>query len=227
MTYSILHLPKEERPRERLVRFGPESMSTTELLAIILGNGTRNIPVLRLAQEIVAKFGGIRELSEATISELCEIKGIGLAKAIQIKASLNLGMRASRQAMPPKYRIEHPLHAYHLIKDELENEMRELFMVILQDVKGYVITHEVISIGSLSNTLVHPREVFYPAIRHKAASMIIAHNHPSGDPEPSPQDYELTKILIESGRLIGIPIHDHLIIGHQRFLSLRQIGCVF
>ena len=100
-------------------------------------------------------------------------------------------------------------------------------MVILQDVKGYVITHEVVSIGSLSHTLVHPREVFYPAIRHKAASIIVAHNHPSGDPEPSDQDYEVTKVLIDSGNLIGIPVHDHLIIGHGRFVSLRQIGCAF
>lgn len=226
-TYSIHQLPEEDRPRERLVRMGPEAMSATELVAIILGSGTKAMPVLKLAQEIIMRFGTLRHLAEATLSELCQIKGVGLAKAIQLKAALSLGMRASKQVIPPKYRIEHPVHAYHLIKEELERETRELFIVILQDVKGYVICHEVVSIGSLSNTLVHPREVFYPAIRHKAASMIVAHNHPSGDPTPSPQDYDLTKLLVGASQLIGIPIHDHLVIGYQQYTSLRQKGFSF
>lgn len=225
--YSVQQLPLEDRPRERLLRYGAESMSTTELAAVILGSGTKTAPVLQLAQEIICRFGSLQKLSDATIAELCEIKGMGPAKAIQLKAALNLGMRAAKQTIAPKYRIEHPLHAYHLIKDELERETRELFVVILQDVKGYVICHEIVSIGSLSNTLVHPREVFYPAIRHKAASLIIAHNHPSGDPTPSPQDYELTKHLVEASRLISIPIHDHLVIGQQQFISLRQKGFLF
>lgn len=225
--YSVQQLPVEDRPRERLLRYGPEAMSTAELIAVILGSGTKTTPILQLAHEIACRFGSLKKLADATLAELCEIKGMGPAKAIQLKAALNLGMRAAKQTIAPKYRIEHPLHAYYLIKDELEKETRELFVVILQDVKGYVICHEVVSIGSLSNTLVHPREVFYPAIRHKAASLIIAHNHPSGDPTPSPQDYELTKHLVEASRLINIPIHDHLIIGQQQFISLRQKGCEF
>lgn len=225
--YSIQHLPEEERPRERLARFGAESLSTAELIAIILGSGSKAKPILQLAHEIVARFGGLRQLAEATLSELLEIKGIGLAKAIQIQAAVNLGMRVSRQVMTPKYRIEHPSHAYYLLKNELEYEKREQFVVILQDVKGYVICHEVISIGSLSQTLVHPREVFYPAIRHKAASLIVAHNHPSGDPTPSPQDLELTKILVKVSSLMNIPLHDHIIIGQQRYVSLRQQGFPF
>lgn len=220
--YSIQHLPEEERPRERLMRSGAESLSTTELIAIILGSGSKTKPILQLAHEIVARFGGLRQLAEATIVELLEIKGIGLAKAIQLKAAFNLGMRASKHDIKLKYRIEHPSHAYYLLKDELEHEKRELFMVILQDTKGYVICHEIISIGTLSQTLVHPREVFYPAIRHKAASLIVAHNHPSGDPTPSPQDLELTKILIDASHLMSIPLHDHLIIGQKRYISLRQ-----
>lgn len=225
--YSIQHLPKEERPRERLVRSGAESLSTPELIAIILSSGSQKKPILQLAHEIVARFGGLRQIAEATLAELMEIKGIGMAKVIQIQAAINLGMRASRQAMIPKYRIEHPLHAYNLLKDELEHEKRELFVVILQDVKGYVICHEVISIGTLSQTLVHPREVFYPAIRHKAASLIVAHNHPSGDPTPSLQDYELTKVLVEASVLMSIPLHDHIIIGQQDYVSLRQQGFIF
>lgn len=225
--YSIHHLPEEERPRERLMRSGAESLSTVELIAIILGSGSKTKPVLQLAHEVVARFNGLRELAEATLTELLEIKGIGFAKAIQLKAAFNLGVRASRQVVKPKYRIEHPSHAYYLLKEELEHEKRELFVAILQDVKGYVICHEVVSIGSLSQTLVHPREVFYPAVRHKAASIIVAHNHPSGDPTPSPQDLELTKILVEASQLMSIPLHDHLIVGQQRYISLRQQGFQF
>lgn len=225
--YSIQHLPEEERPRERLMHSGAESLSTPELIAIILGSGSKAKPILQLAHEVVARFGGLRQLAEATLTELLEIKGIGLAKAIQLKAAFNLGMRASKQVMTPKYRIEHPSHAYYLIKDELEHEKREFFIVILQDVKGYVICHETVSIGSLSQTLVHPREVFYPAIRHKAASLIVAHNHPSGDPTPSPQDLKLTKVLVDIGSLMSIPLHDHLIIGQQSYVSLRQQGFRF
>ena len=225
--YSIQHLPEEDRPRERFVRFGAASLSTAELIAIILGSGSKAKPILQLAHEIVARFGGLHQLAEATLAELLEIKGIGLAKAIQLQAALNLGMRVSRQGITARYRIEHPVHAYHLLKDELEHEKRELFVVILQDVKGYVICHEVISVGSLSQTLVHPREVFYPAIRHKAASLIVAHNHPSGDPTPSPQDIELTQLLIEASLLMSIPLHDHLIIGQQQYVSLRQQGLPF
>jgi DNA repair protein RadC len=225
--YSIHHLPAEERPRERLISSGAESLSTTELIAIILGSGSKSKPILQLAHEILARFGGLRQLSEATLVELLEIKGVGIAKAVQLKAAFNLGLRASKHVITPKYLIQHPSQAYDLLKDELEQEKRELFVVILQDTKGYVICHEVVSIGSLSQTLVHPREVFYIAIRNKAASLIVAHNHPSGDPTPSPQDLELTKILVEASHLISIPLQDHLIIGQQRYISLRQQGFPF
>lgn len=225
--YSIQQLPLEDRPRERFVRAGVESLAAAELIAIVLGSGSKQKPILQLANEIVARFGGLSALAEATLEELQEIKGIGLTKAIQLKAAFNLGIRASRQIIKPKYRIEHPSHAYFLLKEELENEKKELFIAIFQDTKGFVICHEVISIGSLSQALVHPREVFYPAIRHKAASLIVAHNHPSGDPTPSSQDLQLTTILLEASRLIGIPLNDHLIIGHQTFISLRQEGFKF
>lgn len=226
-SYSIQKLPQEDRPRERMTRYGPEALSAAELIALILGSGTKSVPVLQLAQDVVARFGTLQGLSEATLAELCEINGVGMAKAIQIKAAFSLGLRASRQAIAPRFRIDNPLHAYHLVKEELERETRELFVVILQDTKGYVICHEIVAIGTLSNALVHPREVFYPAIRHKAASLIIAHNHPSGDPTPSVEDYALTKVLVEVGKLMNLPVHDHLIIGLQSYVSLRQKGVAF
>lgn len=216
-----------ERPRERLLTQGGEALSTTELIAIILGSGTKSMPVLKLAQEILFRFGSLQNLSQATIEELCQIKGLGQAKAMQLKASLMLGLRASKQTIALKYRIENPVHAYHLVKDLLEQEKRELFGVILQDTKGYVIAHEIVAIGTLSNSLIHPREVFYPAIRRKAASLILVHNHPSGDPTPSTQDLEITKTLIEVGKLMSIPVNDHLIVGEQRYVSLRQKGVMF
>jgi DNA repair protein RadC len=226
-SYSILCLPQEERPRERLHRHGAEAMSTAELIAIILGSGMKGKPVLQLAHELVSKFGSLRGLAEATVAELCQVKGLGVAKAIQLKAAFSLGIRLSKQEISPRYRIESPIHAYNLIKDELETEKRELFVVILMDIKGYVIMHQVVSIGSLSQTIVHPREVFYPAIRHKAASLILGHNHPSGDPSPSQEDYEVTEALIKVGKVMSIPVQDHLIIGVGSFVSLKQKGFAF
>ncbi len=225
--YSIQHMPAEERPRERLLRFGPETLTTTELIALVLGSGTKTKPVLQLAQEILVHFGGLSRLCEATVEELCQIKGVGAAKAIQLKASFNLGYRASRQATAAKYRIDSPIHAYHYIKDELEKEKRELVVVILQDAKNSVIGHHVVAVGMLSRAVVHPREIFYPAIRHKAASLILVHNHPSGDPTPSAEDYDITAALVEAGDVVGIPVNDHLIIGENAYVSLRQKGFKF
>jgi DNA repair protein RadC len=225
--FDIQKLPENERPRERLMQHGAESLSTIELMAILLGSGTKAKSVLLLAQEIVMQFGTLQQLAEATIEELCQIKGIGLAKAIQLKASMSLGLRLSRQPIVAKYQISQPAQAYHLIKECVENEKRELFLIILLDTKNCLICYEIVSIGTLSNSLVHPREVFYPAIRHKAASLILVHNHPSGDPTPSPQDYSVTETLIQTGKLIGIPINDHLIIGHHGYFSLRQNGFKF
>jgi len=225
--YSIHHLPEEERPRERLMQVGAESLSAAELIAVLLGSGTKSKPILQLAHEILMTFGGLPQLAEATLTELLAIKGIGLAKAVKLKAALSLGMRVSRQNSGMRYRIEHPADAYAFLKHQLEDEKREHFVVILQDIKGYVICQEVVSIGTLSEAIVHPREVFYPAIRHKAASLIAVHNHPSGDPTPSPQDLELTATLVEAGRLMRIPLHDHLIIGRGGYISLRHSGFPF
>lgn len=220
--YSLQQLPESERPRERLLRFGAESLSAPELIAIILGSGTRQAPVLQLAQAMLAKFGTLQHLADATVQELCQVKGIGHAKAIQLKAVFNLGLRLSKQNISPKYKIEHPVHAYHLVKDDFLAEKREIFVVILQDAKGCSLGHHIVSIGTLTETPVHPREVFYLAIRHKAVSMILVHNHPSGDLTPSKQDYELTQKLISIGQMVGIAINDHIIISHEGYYSMRQ-----
>ena len=227
MTYSIKQLPYEERPRERLLAFGPEAMASSELIAIILGSGMKGKSVLSLSKEILGQFGTLPKVADATVEELCQIKGMGKAKAVQLKAAFSLGMKAARSLKPSSYRIDSPEKAYQLVREELENEKRELFLVILLDTKGILIRHEVVSIGTLSNALVHPREVFYPAVRHKAASLLLAHNHPSGDPSPSSQDLSITKKLVSVGNLMGIRVNDHIIIGHNSYVSLRQEGVDF
>lgn len=226
-SYTIHQLPVAERPRERLMKHGPETLATAELIAIILGSGMKGVPVLQLAQQILACFGGLQEVADASVQELCQVHGLGRAKAIQLKAALSLGGRLSKEIHAPKGKLDAPLHVYNLLKEELQNQKQENFVVVLQDSKGCVITHQTISKGTLTNALVHPREVFYPAIRHKAASVILAHNHPSGDPTPSKEDFEVTNHLIRIGHLMGIPVNDHLVIGKNTYISLRQEGVCF
>lgn len=220
--YSIHQLPIKERPRERLVQFGPEAISSAELIAIILGSGTKGASVLQIAQEILMRFGSLQNFADASLEELQQIKGLGKAKAIQLKAALNLGFRASKQSVKQKFRITNPLHAYHYVKDDFENEKREIIQVILQDSKGYAVSTHTVAIGTLTHALVHTREVFHPAIRHQAAGLILVHNHPSGDPTPSKEDIQVTEKLIKAGHLMDIPLHDHLIIGQNCYVSLRQ-----
>lgn len=226
-SYTVQKLPSDERPREKMLRHGGESLSTIELIAVILGTGTKDKPVLQLAQDILMRFGNLQRLYEATIEELCQIRGVGLAKAMQLKAAFCLGAKFSKQAVSPKLRVDNPMVAYRLLKDELQHETREHFVVMMIDAKGNFISYQVVAVGTLTNILVHPREVFYPAIRHKAASVILAHNHPSGDPMPSPEDFEITKILIQVGQLLDIPVRDHLILTEQSFISMKQRGFLF
>jgi len=219
---NLHNIPLEERPRERLIRHGVEALSLAELLAILLVTGTQGKSVLALAHEILAKFGTIEGLLEASISELCEIKGVGKAKAIQLKAAFGIALKTSSRSVANTPITSYD--AYTLVKDDLSRQKQERLVVILKDVKGRLITHETISVGTLSEVLVHPREVFYPAVRHKASSFILAHNHPSGDPTPSSADLELTRHLMKSSRIMGIGLEDHLIIGSDRFVSLKEAG---
>lgn len=226
-TYSIQQMAADERPRERLMRFGSEALSAVELIAILLGSGTKAAPVMQLAQSMIVRFGNLENLAGATVQELCQVRGIGEAKAIQLRAAFSISQRLVREGVGTKFKIKHPVNAYNLVKDELYGETRELFVVILQDAKGCSLGYHVVAIGTLTQALVHPREVFYPAIRHKAASVILVHNHPSGDLTPSQHDIELTEKLIEVGGVMGIPVNDHLIVGDGGYVSLRQATKLF
>lgn len=222
--YRIQNIPESDRPRERFLKLGAEAMATHELIAVILGSGMKGTPILQLSQNIIAHFGSLEQLAEATIEELCQVKGLGKVKAIQLKAAMQLGMRAKGAFSPPKTKVKGPKEAYHLIREQLERESREHLLCLVQDAKGSVTRVLTVSVGTLTRSLIHPREVFHSAIRHKAASLILAHNHPSGDPTPSQEDLKVTQRLIEVGKMMGIPVHDHLIVGQNAFVSMREEG---
>lgn len=222
---NLRQLPLSERPRERLRHQGAEALSTIELLAILLSTGTKKTSVLDLSAMLLSHFGSLKNLMHASVEELIEIEGIGPAKAIQLKAAFALAEKVYNDAYltPPSIDSK---EAYELVRFELSSLKQEALYVILKDVKGRLISVEKVSIGTLSEVLVHPREVFFPAVRHKASSLILAHNHPSGDPTPSAADLEMTRHLVKSSRVMGIHLDDHLIVGATSYISLRQANYI-
>lgn len=219
---SVKVIPEGERPRERLLLQGPDVLTSIELIAVVLGSGSQGQSVLQVAQELMVRFGSLQGIAEATIQELCQIRGMGSTKAAQLKAAFALGERAAKPSETTRPLVKTPRQAYLLVKDNLQSARKEHFMVILLDAKCCVIAQETVAIGILSQALVHPREVFYPAIRHTAAGLVLAHNHPSGDPTPSQEDIEMTHALIHAGRTMGIPVQDHIIVGREDYVSMRQ-----
>lgn len=217
-----LQIPKEEQPRERLLIHGADVLSLTELLAIFLNSGRRGQSVLSLSETILSHFGDLSTLLEASVESLTEIKGVGIAKAVRIKAALALAKRYNRKGGTAKFLVSTPEDVYTLIAPEIQKEKREVLALLMRDAKKYVFHHEIISIGTLSEVVVHPREVFHQAVHHRAFSLIVVHNHPSGDPTPSHADLALTKILLSAGNLLGIRLDDHVIVGNTSYVSLWE-----
>ena len=220
-SFTIHDLPKEERPRERLVEFGEQALSAQELLQVILGRGSAGESVAVTAQKLLSQFGSLEKLAEASIEELSLIKGIGLAKAAQIKAVFEIGRRFSNQT--PSYKskeLTDPKKVHQLIKNKLKDHHREHFYIIILNSRNWSVAE--VSIGSLNASIVHPREVFSEAIKNKAASVIFVHNHPSGDPEPSEDDLEITKRLVDGGKILGIEVVDHIIVAKDKFMSFKE-----
>ncbi len=213
-----------ELPRERLMRDGVEALSIQELVAILLGTGMRGKPVLLLAQELTIHFGGLEGLLNATVAELKQIKGIGEAKAILLKAAFALALRSVKERQQQYPSLQSPEEAYEIAKMHIGFSTKETLLLLLRDVRGRLIHREVVSVGILSEVLAHPREIFNPIIRHQAFSFILAHNHPSGDPTPSQQDVLLTHQIMGSARVMGINFDDHLIISKMGFCSMRRKG---
>jgi DNA repair protein RadC len=225
-SFTVRDLPKSERPRERLIKFGPEALSAQELLALIIGRGIPKKSVMNIAQELLARFGNIKAISQASIAGLSEIKGVGLAKAAQIKACFELGKRQDLEPELKNYDIKNPQSVVKAIRASIKDKAKEHFKLILLDTRNKIIGISTISIGTLNASLVHPREIFKEAIIHNSASVVLAHNHPSGDPEPSDEDLTITKRLVDSGKILGIEVIDHIIIGKTNFSSFKERGLI-
>lgn len=216
--------PEEERPRERLIKFGPASLSEAQLLAILLrtGDGSSAQSALGLGMSLIKQFGSLPGLEAASPAELCAVPGIGPAKAAQIMAALELGKRFLSEKGGMKTRFSTSQEVADRYIPQMGNFKKEIFRSVLLDTKNQILREVTISEGSLSASIVHPREVFNPAIKESAAGMIFVHNHPSGDPTPSPEDIELTRRLVEAGKIVGIKVLDHVIIGDRRHFSFRD-----
>jgi DNA repair protein RadC len=225
---AIKEWPEDERPRERLMKLGADALSEAQLLAIVLatGDASSGQSALDLARNLLHTFGSLRGIDAASVSELCGAKGIGPAKATALKAALELGKRLSGGPSQRKVKITSPSDIVAQYQPHLQHLRKEIFKAILLDTKHQILKDVTISEGSLSASLVHPREAFLPAIRESAAAIIFLHNHPSGDPTPSPEDKELTHRLAEVGHLIGISVLDHVIIGTGTpgYVSFRDAG---
>jgi DNA repair protein RadC len=221
-TYTLYDLPVNERPRERLVKYGVESLSLQELLSIIFGRGVKGESVINISQKLIAAFSSLGKLSEASIEELKEIKGLGLAKACQLKACFEISRRLIKEEYLNKNKnlvIKSPGDLYPLLKEKIINFHKEYFMVASLDNRNKIIS---IDVGTLNSSLIHPRETFEAAIKNHAAGIIICHNHPSGELKPSEDDLLVTQNLIKAGRLLGIEVADHLIITKDRYLSFKE-----
>jgi len=224
-SFTIRDLPVSERPRERLYRYGVENLSVPEILALILGRGIAGESVTVTSQRLLSRFGNLKGISEASIEELAGVKGIGPAKASQLKAAFELAKRLEDAEEPEKRPIvKTPEDVISVLGGRLKEKKREHFLVVLLDTRGRLIKVSEISVGSLDTSIVHPREVFREALSASAASVIFVHNHPSGEPEPSEDDITLTRRLAEVGELMGISVLDHVITGDRNFQSLKRAG---
>ncbi|MCX6164669.1 MAG: DNA repair protein RadC [Ignavibacteriae bacterium] len=226
--FSVRDLPKSERPREKLRDKGVANISNSELLAIIIGKGVKGESVLVTVQKLILHFGGLQNILEASLDDLMKIRGIGFAKACQLIASFELSKRLLKENIEfekervKKNAITKPEEIVKYIKTEIEDYSKEHFFVVSFDVRNRVIGIDKTSKGTLSASLVHPRETFESAIRRHAAQIIVAHNHPSGDTEPSEDDIRITKRLYEAGKIMGIELLDHIIITKDGYCSLKD-----
>lgn len=225
-SFTIKDLPENERPRERLAKYGAELLSNAELLAIILRSGTRYDSAINIANKLLKNESGIKHLYELSFEELKSIKGIGIAKASQIKAALELGRRLRSFKDSNAIYIKSPGDAAELVMEEMRHLKKECLKIILLNIKNMVVSVKDISIGSLNSSIVHPREIFVEAIKMSCASIILCHNHPSGDPSPSQEDLSVTRRIHEAGKIIGIDLIDHIIVGDGRYISLKEKNIV-
>lgn len=222
---TIREWPDSDRPRERLERLAPAALPVRELLALVLGSGSTGRSALELGTDVLVRYGGsLRRLGGAEPAELRRVPGIGPAGAAKIAAALELGRRLASEPATRGDRIRGPGDVFRRLGPLLRDRKQEEFWVVYLDSQNRILSERRITVGLLNSSLVHPREVFAPAIAGAAASLILAHNHPSGDPDPSPEDLDVTVQMVESGRLLGIPVRDHVVLGDGAFVSLLERG---
>jgi len=225
--YRIMDLASAERPRERLEHLGPGALSVAELLAILLRVGIPGENAVQLGHRLLTQFGGLRGLQSTPYSEICTVKGMGKAKAAQVMAAIEIGNRMSKLPVEERQAIQSPAEAAELVQYEMAGLQQEHLRVILLDTRNRLITVENLYVGSLNSSTVRVGELFRTAIQRSAAHIILAHNHPSGDPTPSPEDVNLTRSAVQAGKLLDIEVLDHLVIGKGRFISLKERGLGF
>ena len=227
MTGGIKEWPEDERPREKMLRSGPNNLSEAELLALIIrtGDTTTRKSAIDLGREIISHFGSnLREVGNADISEITAIKGMGLAKATGVKAAFTLAARFQARKLETLDRFTSPRQVFDYFHHEFRDCRKEYFLVLLLDGKNRIIRRVQISEGSLNQSIVHPREVFIAAVKESAAALILVHNHPTGDPAPSSEDIAITRRLKEAGEIMGIKVLDHIIVGDGEFISFVERG---
>ncbi|MDV0444986.1 hypothetical protein MmiAt1_05380 [Methanimicrococcus sp. At1] len=214
-------LPETERPRERLLKYGPESLSDAELMAVVLGTGTRGMNIVTVCRHIFSNMS-LKKLSRSSAAELMKIPGIGQTKACQIISVFELSRRLETYSEEPKRKINGPDDIFQYIYPKIREEKQEKFMILCLDTKNQIISDVTIFVGSLDCSIVQPREIFKAALLESAASIVLIHNHPSGDPEPSREDIVITNRIIDNGKLLGIRVWDHLIIGDGCYVSMNE-----
>ena len=226
MAIMVRDLAVDQRPREKLTLYGAACLSNTELLAILLRTGTREESVLRIAERILACYKdlGLTAMVNMPVAELSAIHGVGPSKAASVLAAVELGRRLSQKAAEKVEIIHGPEDVAHFAMPRFRHEQREHFAVMLLNTKNHILGMPDISIGSLTASVVHPREVFKVAVRYSAAAMILLHNPPSGDPSPSREDIAVTQRLVKAGKIMDIPVLDHIILGDNRFTSMKEKG---
>lgn len=220
----IKELPENERPREKLTKYGAEVLSNAELLAILIRTGTKNESAIDIAYKLLKHQDGIGFLTDSRTEELSSIHGIGPAKAAQLKAAVELGKRLASQTYKKEIYIRCSKDASNIVMEDMRYLKKEYMKAILLNIKCGLIGIEEISVGSINSSIVHPREVFAPAIKKSCASVLLVHNHPSGDPTPSQEDLNITRRLAEAGKILGIEVVDHIIIGDGTYVSLKDKG---
>lgn len=220
---QIKALPKEERPRERLMRFGVEKSSNAELLAILIGSGSDEGSALTLAKRLMAlDQTGVKYLAECAPEELSQLRGIGIAKACRITAAIELGKRLASKSKERRPTVKNAADVSRLLMEDMRYLKKEYFKAVLLNVKSEILSVDQVAVGGLNSAKIHPREVFTNAVKKSAAGMILVHNHPSGDAKPSQSDIELTARLKKAGNILGIDVYDHVIIGDGVFTSMRE-----